>query len=75
MHGHSELVVFAVCALYTVKSIFLVIVLNMFLNAIFFLATLKLPFNVSAIYIKPEKYVVSDMQHKLSPKHEAQMQC
>lgn len=47
----------------------------MFLNAVFFLATLKLSSNATGIYIKREKYVVSDMWHKLSPKHEAQMQC
>ena len=42
------------------------------LNTIFFLATLKLSFNIRAIYIKHEKYMVSDVWHKLSPKHEAQ---
>jgi len=59
----------AVCTLYTVKSILMVIVV---LNTIFFLATLKLSFNIRAIYIKHEKYMVSDVWHKLSPKHEAQ---
>lgn len=75
MHGHSELVAFALCALYIVKSVFLVIFKNMFLNAIFFLAALKLAFHLSAVYIKPEKYVVFDILSQLSLKHEPQVQC
>lgn len=63
------------CALHPLKGVLLIVFYNMFFGAICFLAALKLSFIVSAIYIHPEKYVVADIQHDLSAKHEAQMQC